>query len=294
MLAFVQLMAQQDPMYGQYIFNNAVINPAQAGATEENQIGVLARRQWLGMDGAPSTNSLFFNTRLPKNLGLAGGLYTDKIGPVKEITFQGDLSTHIQMTDKWTFSGGIRAMVTNLSINLNTLQTNQNGDPNFNNNYTTGGYLNLGAGVLFSSDKFFVGASMPRLFTREVKIGITNFGKYQNHFYLYGGANLIVNEDFNFKPSILFKSVKDAPLQLDLNFIFNYKDILDIGPMIRAKEAIGFLAGYRINPKFYVGYMYEYPINDLNLISFQTHEISLRMLWQTKYKNRVKSPRFFL
>lgn len=294
MLGAFQLLAQQDPMYGQYIFNNAIINPAQAGVQELNQVGILARRQWLGMDGAPTTNTIFVNTRLPKNLGLAGGIYSDKIGPVKDLTFQLDFASHVQINDDWTFSGGVRAMASNLSVNLSSLQTNQGGDPNFSSNFRTGTYMNLGLGVLMYSEKFFVGASMPRLFAKEVSDGNTVLTRYQDHFYLYSGANLKVNEDFEFKPSILFKKVSSAPLQLDVNLVFNYKDVFDFGPMVRSRDALGFLAGYKITPQLYLGYMYEYPINDMHLATKQTHEISLRMLWQSEQKKRIKSPRYFL
>lgn len=294
MLGVFQLLAQQDPMYGQYIFNNAIINPAQAGVQDVNQCGVLARRQWLGMDGAPVTNSIFINTSLPKNLGFAGGIYSDVIGPIKDLTLQADVAAHVPINSIWTFSGGIRTMASNLSVNLTSLKTNQTGDPNFNTNYTSGTYFNMGAGLLFYSEKFFVGASFPRLFTREVNHGNITVSKYQNHFYLYGGTELKVNEDFTFKPSILFKRVSDAPMQFDLNFVFDYKEVLAAGPMIRSRDAIGFLLGYKITSKIYMGYMYEYPLTDLRLATKQTHELSLRLLWQTKYKKRVKSPRYFL
>ena len=98
LLGSLQLYAQQDPMYGQYIFNNAIINPAQAGVQELNQVGILSRRQWLGMDGAPTTNTVFVNARLPKNLGIAGGIYNDRIGPVRDLTLQADLARICYMT----------------------------------------------------------------------------------------------------------------------------------------------------------------------------------------------------
>lgn len=294
MLGAIQLFAQQDPMYGQYIFNNAIINPAQAGVKDENQIGVLTRHQWLGMDGAPTTNTIFINTALPKNLGFAGGIYLDKIGPVRDLTFQADLASHIQVTEDWTLSGGLRVMASNTSINLSALQTSQINDPNFNTNFKSGTYLNLGLGVLASSEKLFVGASMPRLFARNISDNNNNIARYQDHFFLYGGANLNINEDFSFTPSLLFKKVANAPLQYDINAVFDYKNILDVGPMLRVNEAIGFLVGYKITSQIYVGYMYEYPLNDLSLASKQTHELSARFLWQSGQKKRVKSPRYFL
>ncbi len=294
MLGVFQLLAQQDPMYGQYIFNNSIINPAQAGVQNENQGGILSRRQWLGMDGAPTTNSLFINAKLPKEMGIAGGIYSDVIGPIKDLTFQIDVASHVQLNDKWTFSGGIRTMASNLSANISALQTSQIGDPNFTTNINTGLYLNMGAGILFYNEKMFIGGALPRLFSKEIIEGNTTISRYQNHLFIYGGANVKVNEDLTFKPSILFKSVTNAPIQYDLNFIFGYDDVLDVGPMIRSKDAIGFLAGYKITSKIYLGYMFEYPLSDLNILTKQTHELSLRVLWQTKYKKQIKSPRYFL
>jgi type IX secretion system PorP/SprF family membrane protein len=185
-------------------------------------------------------------------------------------------------------------MASNLSVNLSALQTTQNGDPNFNNDFRTGTYLNAGLGLLFYSDKFFVGGSVPRLFAREISDGNSTITRYQGHFFLYGGASLKVNEDFTFTPSLLFKRVSNAPIQYDLNLVLDYKDILDFGPMIRANDAIGFLVGYKINSQIYAGYMYEYPLNDMRVATMQTHELSLRMLWQSSQKKRVKSPRYFL
>lgn len=293
-LGTFQLFAQQDPTFGQYIFNSSIINPAQAGVQEANQIGVLARRQWVGMEGAPSTNSIYVNTRLQKNLGFAGGIYTDQVGPINTVTLQGDIASHIRLNDKWTMSAGIRLMGSNTKANLTTLPTNQSSDPNFSNNYNSGFNLNLGGGLLVYSERFFVGAAMPRLFSREMKDGNTTVLSIQNHLNIYGGANVKVSEDLMVTPSVLVRTTANAPMALDLNFMFNYKNTIDFGPMLRYNDAFGILVGYKISPNFYAGYMYEYPLSDIQMASKQTHEITLRMSWVSKYKTQVRSPRYFL
>ncbi len=288
-----QTFAQQDPIYGQYIFNNAIINPAQAGVQSQNQFGILHRNQWLGINGAPTTNSMFLNMRLPKNLGLALGVYNDKIGPISEVSFQGDIASHVKLTENWSLSGGVRTMVTNMQANLTSLQLYQSQDPNFSANVNTGLFVNMGAGVLLYSDKYYFGASIPKIISKEIGDGNTIISQYQRHIFVYGGANFKLNEDFIFTPSVLFKTTTDAPLQFDMNFVFDYKNTFDVGPMLRSKDAIGFLAGYKINTNFYLGYMYEYPLSDIQLASRQTHEISLRVLWEAKNKSRIYSPRYF-
>lgn len=294
MVSCLSLFAQQDPMYGQYIFNNAIINPAQAGLEDLNQVGFLHRRQWLGLDGAPTTNTFFINTRLPKNLGFAGGVYHDKIGPIQNLTFQGDVSAHVQLSDQWSLAGGVRISASSINANLTALQTGQGGDPNFSTNVNTGLNFNAGLGALLYNDQYFIGASMPRLFNQTMKDGSKIISEQQRHLFVYGGATYSVMEDVLFKPSVLVKATSDAPAQFDLNMVFNYRNYLDLGPMVRSKTAVGFLAGFKVTPGLYLGYMYEYPLTAINLISNQTHELSLRVLWKSKYEKRVHSPRYFL
>src|SRR5687768_15847649 len=49
--------AQQQPMYTQYMFNGLVINPAYAGSAETFTATALFRKQWVGMTGAPETQT---------------------------------------------------------------------------------------------------------------------------------------------------------------------------------------------------------------------------------------------
>lgn len=294
MTSCLGLFAQQEPMYGQYIFNNAIINPAQAGLDDLNQVGFLHRRQWLGMEGAPTTTSFFVNSRLPKNLGFAGGVFQDKVGPIQNLTFQGDVSSHVQLNDNWSLSGGLRLMATSINANFTTLQTNQGGDPNFSNNVNTGLNFNAGLGALLYNDQYFFGASLPRIFNQNIRDGGKIVSEQQRHLFFYGGGVFPVYEDVLFKPSMLIKTTSDAPAQFDLNLVFNYRNYLDIGPMLRSKTALGFLAGFKVTPGLYIGYMYEYPLNDINVVANQTHELSLRILWKSKYEKRVHSPRYFL
>lgn len=50
--------SQQQPMYGQYMFNMLNVNPAYAGNRDVGNVNFLIRRQWLGIDGAPTTGSI--------------------------------------------------------------------------------------------------------------------------------------------------------------------------------------------------------------------------------------------
>ena len=72
--------AQQDAQYTQYMYNTINVNPAYAGSRGVTSIFGLHRTQWVGIDGAPTTNAFSINAPLGSNLG--GGfseiVYKDK------------------------------------------------------------------------------------------------------------------------------------------------------------------------------------------------------------------------
>ena len=83
--------AQQDPQYTQYLFNCLSINPAYAAKAEVLTATALHRSQWVGFDGAPTTQTLTLQAPLSKkNVGLGLSIHNDKIGPSKETGFYGD------------------------------------------------------------------------------------------------------------------------------------------------------------------------------------------------------------
>jgi type IX secretion system PorP/SprF family membrane protein len=47
--------AQQKPVYTQYVLNNYIINPAISGIENYTDLKLSYRKQWVGIEGAPST-----------------------------------------------------------------------------------------------------------------------------------------------------------------------------------------------------------------------------------------------
>jgi type IX secretion system PorP/SprF family membrane protein len=292
LLACSSMYAQQEPMYSQYIFNSSVINPAQAGTHRYNQAGLLHRNQWVGIPGAPVTNSGFVNISLPRNLGYSASVFTDQLGPVRDFSFQNDISYRVQLSREWFVSGGIRFMVSNVSAYLTDLQ-NIDPDELFSADVSTGFYLNSGFGFLFYNQKYFFGFSVPRAINRNLGDNNQFFMNTQSHFFTYGGANYKLSRVMNFFPSVMVRYISDVPIQFDLNPLFEYNEFLSFGPMLRSLESLGMLVGFKISKNFHLGYIYEYPLNDIRLATRQTHEITLRFLWETNDRKKILSPRYF-
>lgn len=285
---------QQDPLFGQYIFNNTIINPAQAGVFKENQAGFLHRNQWVGFEGAPTTTSVFGNFKLDNVLGGAFGIYQDRIGPVKETSIQVDLSYALRISGDWALSAGIRVRGTNTTANLSELKNIQNGDPSLNGTLTSGFVGNLGLGILAYSTNAFLGLAIPQAMSRIYETDIPTNTVLPNNIYFYGGITLPFLDDWDVMGSYMFKKGIGSPGLLDMHLIFKYQDKFDIGPMFRVTNAIGVLTGWRFSEKWYIGYQFEFPINAIQQGSFHTHELALRFYWDSKFRPVIKSPRYFM
>src|SRR6056300_51571 len=77
--------SQQDAQFSNYMYNTLIFNPAYAGSRGTTSIYLSQRSQWVGLEGAPKTNSLSYHSPIgSSNLGLGLSILNDEIGPVLE------------------------------------------------------------------------------------------------------------------------------------------------------------------------------------------------------------------
>ena len=161
MLLAAVVYGQQDAQFTQYMYNTISINPAYAGSRGVMSIFALHRTQWVGLDGAPTTNATSINTPISNsNLGLGLSFVNDKIGPTNENTISVDLSYTIPTSENFKLSFGMKATANLFNLNVNKLNPVDQGDPQFQNlrNVFT---PNIGAGIYYHSDKAYLGLSVP-------------------------------------------------------------------------------------------------------------------------------------
>src|SRR3954467_11976436 len=79
-------VAQQDPQYSLYQFNQLVINPAYAGARDGISVVADVRKQWAGISGSPTTGAVSVHSPILNNkVGVGLSMVSDKLGP-KSVT----------------------------------------------------------------------------------------------------------------------------------------------------------------------------------------------------------------
>ena len=285
--------AQQDAQFTQYMYNTININPAYAGSRGVMSIFGLHRTQWVGLDGAPTTNAFSINTPINNsNLGVGLSLVNDKIGPTSDNTISADLSYTIPMNEDYKLSFGIKASGNLFNLDTDKLTPAQQNDPNLNN-FNNEFSPNFGAGVYLHSDKLYLGLSVPN-FLQDSKYSDNDVAVFQErmNFYFIGGYVFDLSPSIKFKPAFLTKLVTGAPLQVDASANFLFFDKLMLGGAYRWDAAVSALAGFQITDGLFIGYSYDMETTQLRNYNSGSHEVFLRFELFNKVSKMV-SPRFF-
>jgi type IX secretion system PorP/SprF family membrane protein len=286
--------AQQDAQFTQYMYNTISINPAYAGSREALSLFGLYRTQWVGLEGAPETNSFSVNTPVGNNVGLGVSLVNDKIGPTIENNLSADFSYSIPTSATAKLSFGIKGSANLFKLDPNKLTPEDQGDPQFQdskNKFSP----NVGAGIYWHTYKAYVGLSVPNFIqtNRYDDNEIAIYKEQINYYFIAGYVfDLDHYETIKFKPALLTKMVEGAPLQVDASANFMFNDKFVVGLAYRWSASVSALAGFQITDNLYLGYAYDREMTKLVNYNSGSHEIFLRFEFSNKY-GRITSPRFF-
>lgn len=299
--------AQQDPQYTQYMYNTQVVNPAYVGNRDAFSIGGLYRTQWVGLDGAPDTATLTLDTPVGSldNMGLGLSIVHDRIGPSTESNITIDYSYSVTTGERSELSFGLKAGVDLLDVDFSKLNIDDGGDVFDNGNIDNRVQPQIGAGVYFNTDNFYVGLSVPNFLTSkhfdESTIDDLNNGSAFDgdfspaerlHYFLIAGYVFDLSENLKFKPATLVKAVSGSPLQWDVSANFLLYDKLTLGAAYRWSAAFSGMVGFQASEGVFIGFGYDYQTTDLETYSDGSYELMLRFdIFQKP--ERVLTPRFF-
>ncbi|MFD0992437.1 PorP/SprF family type IX secretion system membrane protein [Tenacibaculum geojense] len=290
----VTVKAQQDPQYTQYMFNTMSVNPAYAGSNDHTIINLLARAQWVGVNGAPQTQTLSYDTPLGySGVGLGVNLVNDKIGPANELSLDINASYTIRTSNEGNLAFGLKLGGRNLNVDWSKTNPETSDDSELRNNINR--FLpTIGAGVFFYKPKWYLGLAIPNFLRTDHYDDTNNGGSVATermHYFLIAGYVFDLTDEIKFKPAVLTKIVNGAPLSLDIsaNFLFNEK--FRAGIAWRWDDSVSALLGFQISRSLQLGYAYDLTTSNYSNYNSGSHEIMLR--YEIFKQETMKSPRFF-
>lgn len=289
-------LAQQDPQYTQYMYNTINVNPAYAGSRGVTSIFLLHRAQWIGLDGAPVTNTASIHKPINNSkLGYGVSFVNDQIGISDENTMSLDISYSVKASESYQLSFGIKGSANFLNVDYTKLTIRDPEDiflsqqANIDNRLSP----NFGAGIYLHSDRTYFGISVPNfLETKHYDDNVSSLASERMHFYFITGTVFDLNPSLKFKPALMTKMVQGAPLQVDISGNFLINDKVFLGAAYRWSAAVSAMVGFQVSDAWHIGYAYDADTTKLSNYNSGSHEIFLRYELFGNY-GKIVSPRFF-
>ncbi len=293
--------AQQDAMFTHYMFNTLAINPAYAGSREALTVTALHRSQWVGFEGAPTTQTLTLHTPISNDkIGLGLSIFNDKIGPLNTTAFYADFAYKLKVSKKGKLAFGLKGGINLVQQGINTLKLEQVNDASFSNNAENQLLPNFGFGIYYYTSKWYLGLSTPKLLENELKNSTSTTTQQvtneQRHYFLIAGTVFNLNTDgsLKLKPTTFIKATNGAHSEVDITGLFIINDKFELGAMYRTGDALGLLIGYNFSNQLRFGYSFDWSFSNTTFkYNNGSHEIMLRYDFIYKDKEKIRSPRYF-
>ena len=287
--------SQQDPVYTQYMNNLLTIQPAYAGISGSLNITGISRAQWVGFEGAPNTNTLTINGPLRRfNVGLGLSIVNDKWGPIRQNGVYVDYAYRVKLRQDQFLSFGLKGGFNIYQAYLTDIVVNDPNDPVFAYDVNFKFLPNLGVGIMWHSDRFFLGVSSPKILKNRIQSQNTET-VYREvlHFYGMGGYVFFLSDVLKFKPTILYRWAERTPSFADFSGSFLLYDRVWIGATYRLKNSYGLIFQFNVNTQLKFGYSYDQTTFHPTQVNSGTHEFLISYDFIYSRRGRQVVPRYF-
>jgi type IX secretion system PorP/SprF family membrane protein len=264
------------------------------------------RHQWVGLEGAPTTQTLSLDGAVLKNrVGLGLQLMNDQLGAQGQKSLYGNAAFRVSLGPVGRLALGLAGGASQYYTDGHKLRPiDIANDPNIPT--TRQGYWlpDAKAGLFFNTEHFFMGLSVSNLIGFRNQFVVTP----TRHYYFTTGYVFAMNEMLRFKPSMLLKEDFKSQTNLDLNAFLLIGDRLWLGGSYRTgvklynqpayqeedldrNNAWAMIAEVYLSPRIKVGYSYDVTLTSLR--GYASHEVSLGLYFYKKEEAKSLTIRYF-
>ena len=288
-------MAQQVPMYSQFMFHDYIINPAVVGTYDYYDVKMTQRLQWVGIDDAPRTLALSGQGPLKnRKMGLGAYFLNDRAGHIYQQSGFLSYSYIAKLSGGVNMSFGLSAGITGWTLDGSKLNMNETGDQVLSNQLQSAYVPDGSFGWMLYSKSLRAGFSVNQIFGMfgnkleffdDGNVGTAKLEPHINFHVSYEIGN--DESQFLFTPYMLLKYVEPTPMQFDIGIKAEYKKTIWLGATYRSKEAFSVLLGLRFRDNISFGYSYDVITSDISIRSKATHEIMLGIRLQRSLPKKL-------
>ena len=300
--------AQQEILYTQYNFSQLAINPAYAGNNIHLGFTAISRKQWIGLEGSPTSISFFADAAVlghkgrraqklnelkseSKKLGIGLILFNDKIGVNNTLQASLAYSFKINFSTYTRLSFGFQTGILNFNQSFKELKNIAPNDLVFQENINIT-RVNIGAGVIFETEHYFIGLSVPSILKHGLDASNLTENTQLRQYFISAGYLFYIHSLYKLKPNVMVRHTEGFPIQFDTNLHLLYNDKLWTGISYRYKNSFGVFSKILISDSLSFGIAYDFNIGEIGQVNKGSAEILISYLLRPA-KKRIINPRNF-
>lgn len=294
------IVAQQDPQYSQYMFNQLAVNPGYAGSHDAICASMLHRQQWTGFDGYPVTSTFSVNAPF-KLFGLNHGagvtVLSDELGFNRDVSIGLDYAYRMDL-GPGKLGIGVSGLFLNKALAARWYIPNASAADDYaipREDESLMGF-DMGFGLFYRAERAYLGISTTHLLQPNLKYEnpLSNF-TLKRHYYVTTGCLIpLRNPVWELAPSLMAYS-DGAASQISGNVSVLYNKKIWGGLGYRLNEAVVGMIGFELFNGLKLGYSYDYSYTDIRHHSDGSHEVTVSYcfnLMTEKIIKKYKSVRF--
>lgn len=286
------LVAQETfPIYSDYLSDNVfLVHPAAAGIGNCGKLRFTYRQQWLGVEDAPSLQTLSFHTRITSKMALGAVVYNDENGYHAQRGFSATYAYHLNFGNEYALnqlSFGLSFTYSQNSVDQSSFPI-QIQDPAISGIVESSSYYNADFSLGYHYMDFFSYLTIKNLLlTSRDKIDNSYETLNLRRYLLTLGYYFGRGKSVQFEPSTMLQVIEYTG---ETFMDFNFKAYKNIGD----KSQIWAALSYRMNidgevenfkqitpilgvnyKRFMFSYTYSAQLGDVVLDSGGNHQITL-------------------
>ena len=271
------------PQYVIHLADNPfLVSPAYAGIGTGLQIRLNGVSQWIGVKGAPDTQSLTVEARLADTFGGGITVFNDKNGYTSQQGAKLSFASHLTLSDFHDSFLSFALTYSYIQFGIDTSQNNTS-QPVPNRAY---GNSNFDVGMLYRYERFSISANVVNLLDKKTKEFDSTEPKTLRKYNLFTSYVFAkISREFELEPSILVeyrefdkrsrtdlnvkarKGVRDGYVWAGLSYTF-------LNDQFFRPNAIAPLFGLK-KGNFYASYGFSINMNKTQDFNYGTHMITL-------------------
>ena len=280
---------QSDIFLTQQWLSRINMNPAATGNSNNVDVFLLNRQQWIGFDNAPRTSVLnahsYFNS-IQSGLGLS--LMLDKLGVSHQtVNAMFSYAYHLDLTDEMLLSLGLSGGLFNNHWNPRKNTFSEPEEEEFYYEKSSRTAADFHTGFELRGYGGTLGASVTHLLNSSPEKAYN--GKPGREINAYARYRTAINQNIEIAPGIMYRNANHSHF-FDVNITGYYQKKYWAGLSLRPKKSFAAMMGFEYN-MFRIGYAYDRSVGAVSSLSANTHEFMLSARIQKPQQGR-KTTRF--